>query len=76
MNADGTNPLQIRDFPFNNHIWSLDWSQDGMQIFFSAGSASFNELYVITLADKSLYQLTDDGLTSSNSSPSWSYKIE
>lgn len=75
MNADGTNPLRITDFPFsNNDALSLDWSPNGKQIVISGGNGFGSELYVINLDEKSLYQLTDDGLTSFNGSPSWSYK--
>src|SRR5436190_3512904 len=59
--------IRLRDL---GEIYNPSWSPDGKQIVFSAMNGGLSDLFVYTLADGSLVQLTDDEFADLH--PAWS----
>jgi TolB protein len=70
MDADGTNAdlLTPLDLAAGAYRASPDWSPDGRQVAFQSRVGSNFQLMTVNLRDRSLKQLTSDGV---NEDPSW-----
>ncbi|TML11209.1 MAG: peptidase S9, partial [Actinobacteria bacterium] len=70
VDMSGTSPrrdIRLREL---GEIYNPSWSPDGKQIVFSAMKGGLSDLFVYTLADGSLVQLTDDEFADLH--PAWS----
>ena len=70
VDTTGTSPrrdIRLRDL---GEIYNPSWSPDGKQIVFSAMKGGLSDLFVYTMADGTLAQLTDDEFADLH--PAWS----
>lgn len=70
MDVDGTNAEWLTSFAFGDQSYRSDpdWSPDGRQIAFQSQISGRFQILTISLRDKSVKRLTDDG---ENEQPSW-----
>jgi Tol biopolymer transport system component len=68
MNADGSDPVQLTDFP--GAEFSPDWSPDGSRITFVSRNEGVSDIYTINVDGSDLVQVTNTA--EENWSPAWS----
>jgi Tol biopolymer transport system component len=68
--SDGSNPEQLTSFAGKRTAGAPTWSPDGRQIVFDSMAAGILDIFVVTVENRVVRQLTDDHAF--NARPSWS----